>query len=304
MPKVFLGGTCNGSLWRDELIKKLKIDYFNPIVEDWNDAAKLKERFERINCDFCLYVITPLMAGVYSIAEVIDDSNKRPDKTIFCYMEYDKPARFSKQQLHSLEEVSQMVQRNGGKCLKNLDQVASYLNSFNIIATQGSHPDKAEAASGITSNELVTSILDTQAHACKVESYINILVNEINKIKRIHDKSKMSSPELDYFAKYGPMLKKLTYGSDEYKKCLAEMEKGTKHHYENNPHHPEHYKNGVSGMNLINLIEMICDWYAASRRHNNGDIYSSFKINQKRFNMSDELISILKNTIDFIKTKE
>ena len=32
--KVFLGGTCNESTWRDELIKKLKIDYFNPVVDD------------------------------------------------------------------------------------------------------------------------------------------------------------------------------------------------------------------------------------------------------------------------------
>ena len=35
MKKVFLGGTCNESLWRDKLIKKLEIDYFNPIVKDW-----------------------------------------------------------------------------------------------------------------------------------------------------------------------------------------------------------------------------------------------------------------------------
>lgn len=31
--RVFLGGTCNESTWRDELIKKLKIDYFNPVVK-------------------------------------------------------------------------------------------------------------------------------------------------------------------------------------------------------------------------------------------------------------------------------
>lgn len=33
--KIFLGGTCNESTWRDRVIKKLKIDYFNPVVEDW-----------------------------------------------------------------------------------------------------------------------------------------------------------------------------------------------------------------------------------------------------------------------------
>lgn len=34
MKKVFLSGTCNESTWRDELIKLLEIDYFNPVVKD------------------------------------------------------------------------------------------------------------------------------------------------------------------------------------------------------------------------------------------------------------------------------
>ncbi len=29
MKKVFLGGTCNGSVWRDKLIKNLKYDKEN-----------------------------------------------------------------------------------------------------------------------------------------------------------------------------------------------------------------------------------------------------------------------------------
>jgi len=83
---VFLGGTAANSTWRDELIPSLKIDYFNPIVDDWNEEAQKAEIKKRENCDFCLYVITPEMEGVYSIAEVIDDSNKRPERTIFCYL--------------------------------------------------------------------------------------------------------------------------------------------------------------------------------------------------------------------------
>ena len=37
---VFLGGTCNNSTWRDKLIPLLKIDYFNPVVEDWTEEAQ------------------------------------------------------------------------------------------------------------------------------------------------------------------------------------------------------------------------------------------------------------------------
>lgn len=42
--KVFLGGTVNGSDWRDKLIKILDIDYFNPVVDDWTEDD-YKEEF-------------------------------------------------------------------------------------------------------------------------------------------------------------------------------------------------------------------------------------------------------------------
>ena len=89
MKKVFLGGTCNESTWRDKLIKMLEIDYFNPVVDDWTEECYQEELRQREICDYCLYVITPRMTGVYSIAEVVDDSNKRPEKTIFCILNHD-----------------------------------------------------------------------------------------------------------------------------------------------------------------------------------------------------------------------
>lgn len=80
--RVFLGGTCNGSTWRDALIPKLRIDYFNPVVEDWTPECQAEEVRQRQECDFVLYTITKEMKGVYSIAEVVDDSNKRPARTV------------------------------------------------------------------------------------------------------------------------------------------------------------------------------------------------------------------------------
>ena len=80
--EVFLGGTtAEGTTWREELIPMLEIDYFNPVVDDWNDEAYEKELEKRETCDYVLYVISPLMEGTYSVAEVVDDSNKRPNKT-------------------------------------------------------------------------------------------------------------------------------------------------------------------------------------------------------------------------------
>lgn len=46
--KVFLGGTCAGWKWRDELQPLLKCDYYNPIVKKMNVILEYidKENYE------------------------------------------------------------------------------------------------------------------------------------------------------------------------------------------------------------------------------------------------------------------
>ncbi len=132
---VYLGGTCNESKWRDELISMLEIDYFNPVVDDWNEEAGQNEFKARQECDYLLYVVTPEMTGVYSIAEAVDDSNKQPEKTIFIYINkyLIKDTRytyFDKGQLRSLDAVSKMIERNGGTTFKTLEECATYLNNY------------------------------------------------------------------------------------------------------------------------------------------------------------------------------
>lgn len=129
MKKVFLGGTCNGSKWRDKLIPMLEINYFNPVVADWNEEAYQRELREREECDYCLYVITPMSESVYSIAEIVDDSNKRPDKVIMCVLEEDDNKVFNKTELKHRLKVAQLVQDNGGIICDNLENLASYLNN-------------------------------------------------------------------------------------------------------------------------------------------------------------------------------
>lgn len=129
--KVFLGGTCNGSKWREEIKPLLGIDYFDPVCEgEWNEEAYQRELHERKTSDFVMYVITPKMTGVYSIAEVVDDSNKRPEKTLFCYLTSDNGEVFSKAQLKSLIAVAKMVENNGGKAFIDLAEMAKFLNTY------------------------------------------------------------------------------------------------------------------------------------------------------------------------------
>jgi len=88
------------------------------------------------------------------------------------------------------------------------------------------------------------------------------------------------------------------YDSAEGTKALKEMGPALKHHYENNRHHPEHWTAGVNKMSLFDLIEMLADWAVAVQRHADGDLEESLKINKERFEISDQLYEILKNTAE------
>lgn len=127
MRKVFLGGTCNESNWRNLIIPMLTINCFNPVVDDWTEDCMEQELKERANCDYCLYTITPKMAGVYSIAEVVDDSNKRPGRTILVLLRDDGNLRFTESQWKSLGAVAKMVKTNGAKVFDNLKEAANYM---------------------------------------------------------------------------------------------------------------------------------------------------------------------------------
>ena len=76
--RIFLGGTCADTTWRDDFIKEIEstgIEYFNPVVKDWTPECQAIEEDEKNNkCDTHLYVITKEMLGTYSIAEIVNSA--------------------------------------------------------------------------------------------------------------------------------------------------------------------------------------------------------------------------------------
>lgn len=136
--KVFLGGTCAESKWRNMLIpklKKIKCDYFNPVVEDWTPECQAIEEDEKLICDYHLYVITPKMQGVFSIAEAVNDSiNLDEGHCIFCIMKEDDDRDFFESERRSLEATAKLIEKNGGKVFYNLFDVVKYLNGKSLIA--------------------------------------------------------------------------------------------------------------------------------------------------------------------------
>uniref|UniRef100_A0A6M3IIT3 Uncharacterized protein n=1 Tax=viral metagenome TaxID=1070528 RepID=A0A6M3IIT3_9ZZZZ len=140
------------------------------------------------------------------------------------------------------------------------------------------------------------STKDTLKHIQRVGELLHKICHTL--LDRIdnHDNTKLVSPEKEKFDEYTPKLKGSTYGSEEYKTFLKELDQILLHHYSYNSHHPEHYDKGIDDMTLVDVIEMLCDWKAASERHLNGNILKSIEINTKRFNMSEQLKIILENT--------
>ena len=145
-------------------------------------------------------------------------------------------------------------------------------------------------------NKNYSSIPETLEHIKNVSAAIRIIIDECELRGIQHDRSKLTSPELEYFDKYTPLLKTLKYGSDEYKQSLQELKPALDHHYKINRHHPEYHKNGINDMTLVDVIEMFCDWIAASKRTKNGDAGKGIDISCKRFHVSEQLRQIFQNT--------
>lgn len=140
---------------------------------------------------------------------------------------------------------------------------------------------------------------DTQAHIDRVQFYLTRAVYSLVNRAMNHDRSKLEDPEKSSWDIATPKLASLTYGTEEYRQALREIKPAVAHHYRVNSHHPEYYENGVPGMSLLDLIEMICDWKAASERMAQSfDFAESLRLNKERWGYSDELASILRNTAD------
>lgn len=118
---IFLGGTCNGSKWRDILLEKyeekmrvedIQLNFFNPVVSEWTQEAYREENRQKKYCDINIFCITPKMTGVYSIAELVDISNKSPNRLMVIFLDEDGGEKFTVGQWKSLMAVKLLLIEN------------------------------------------------------------------------------------------------------------------------------------------------------------------------------------------------
>lgn len=137
---------------------------------------------------------------------------------------------------------------------------------------------------------------DIANHIERVRNLLRIVQLGLSGRGQRHDQSKMVDPELGGYQKLIPLIRQTTYGSEEYERLIKEFAWLSKHHHAHNSHHPEFYENGVSGMTLLDIVEMFCDWKAATERSAYGNFEESIQMNRERFKLSDQLVSIFENT--------
>lgn len=159
----------------------------------------------------------------------------------------------------------------------------------------------------------------THEHIAQVRGLLLGAAGELMRRAHQHDRSKLCEPERSMFDEYTARLDQLEYGTDAYEEVRQEMLAGPlAHHYEVNDHHPEYFhperdadregdpgSGAIGVMNLFQLFELLCDWIAAGRRHQNDGtgrgaaerIYDSIERNRERFGYGDELERILRETV-------
>jgi hypothetical protein len=127
--KVFIGGGLGAdSDILNQLKSELKIEHFDPntLPSDFHSFKIAKAEWE--SCDYCLYVISPLMKGFDQIVNVVDDSNKRPNKTLYCFLLEDRGNKFTEHQIKSLKAIGEMIMKNGASWFESLPMAIEFLN--------------------------------------------------------------------------------------------------------------------------------------------------------------------------------
>lgn len=128
-------------------------------------------------------------------------------------------------------------------------------------------------------------------HKAIVAKNFRALIARLQEREAMHDVSKFQQDEFDGFAELDSEEVFKLYGTDEYKRSIADN-KGIKLHYDRNSHHPEHFAGheqsvggafgGIDFMSFIDLVEMVIDWKSACETYGT-DFAQSIEISIERF---------------------
>ena len=134
---IFLGGTTNGSKWRDEFLQIMKetdpkIKAFNPVVPNWTQECIDLENFVKNHATYHVYVLTPRLVGYYSIAEMVESVHMK-DKKVFFYIQEDdiddagNTINWSLGPRNSLTVIANLLKSHGASEADNLKDLVNMI---------------------------------------------------------------------------------------------------------------------------------------------------------------------------------
>lgn len=140
------------------------------------------------------------------------------------------------------------------------------------------------------------TIGDILKHKEKVRRRLLFLSDELKKRADEHDDSKLKNPEIRYLIEMDKEPR-YPYNSPEYFNKMKRWQKFFGHHYDNNRHHPDHFRNGILDMTLTDICEYLVDiisYYDEMHVHDGMD---TIEKQQGRFGLDNQLSQILVNTL-------
>jgi pterin-4a-carbinolamine dehydratase len=134
-------------------------------------------------------------------------------------------------------------------------------------------------------------------HITLVQSHMRRIAAELQRRALVHDLSKWTLDEFGGFVLLNEADKKYGYGSDKYKAALKAVN-AVGLHTSRNSHHPEFHPEGVDGMGLFDLIEMICDWLAASEVYGTTSLEQSLQMSIERFGLDEKQALVVRLIVE------
>jgi hypothetical protein len=127
MNEVFLGGTCAGPDYRNQLIPLLTVPYFNPVVADWKPEDAAREDRAKEEASANVFVITPAAIGMYSVAELTELAIQSEKPLFVMFMEIGDLV-WNEHQIKSNTQIKKLVSKYGGLIFEDLTQMAAAIN--------------------------------------------------------------------------------------------------------------------------------------------------------------------------------
>lgn len=147
---------------------------------------------------------------------------------------------------------------------------------------------------------------DTRQHQQYVAGYMIECAKRLLDRATKHDASKLAEPEISHYINpvFHLNTEKVEFGSERYKELTAQMGKGWDHHKTHNDHHIEFFEpysvqtlnDPIKAMDLFCIIEMICDWIAASKRRGNNPS-EALDYLKKKYQFDEQLEAVIRNTL-------